>query len=262
MAYYQTQPLVPNAFYVDIIGGSATQNSASGASAVTALTESLSNVQAVFNPTTQTAAITYLTAFSPDSGVTLQSNLTLPLNVQLGVLQPGYGGGAGFVSLLGAQSFLGINGGTGSIQAGFAGSPQMTMSTGATHYVSTNGVHHRLTVEGAVYASTYHTLCPYRLFVGKDKQVMHITESGDVGFGTTEPAAQLHVIGNVLNTGNIWCGGTIEVERDIVVRGNLIVEGNLEVRGDMGVHGDVQFNRDLDVSGYINGNRFVPHMYM
>lgn len=233
MAYYQTQPMVPNAFYVDIIGGSATQNSASGASALTTLTESLSNFQTSFNPTTQTASITYLTAFSPDSGLTLQNNMNLPLNVQLGVLQPNYGGGAGFLSLLGAQSFLGINGGTGAIQAGFAGSPQMTMSTGATHYVSTNGVHHRLTVEGAVYASSYHTLCPYRLFVGTDKQVMHITEGGDVGFGTTTPAAQLHVVGNVQNTGNWWCGGTIEVQRDIVIRGNLIVEGDIEVRGQI-----------------------------
>ncbi len=233
MAYYQTQPLVPNAFYVDIIGGSATQTNASGASALTALTESLSNVQTVFNPATQTAAITYLTAFSPDSGLTLQSGMNLPLNVQLGVVQPNYGGGAGFMSMLGAQSFLGVNGTTGSIQAGFAGTPQMTMSTGATHYVSTNGVHHRLTVEGAVYASSYHTLCPYRLFIGGDKQVMHITEDGAVGFGTTAPQAQLHVIGNVQNTGNWWCGGTIEVQRDIVIRGNLIVEGDIEVRGQI-----------------------------
>lgn len=233
MAYYQTQPLVPNAYYVDIISGSATQGNAGGVTALSAVNEGLSNLQTVVNPTTQTASVTYLTAFSPDSGLTLQSNMTLPLNVQLGVEQAGYGGGAGFVSLLGAQSFLGINGGTGSIQAGFVGIPQMTMSTGATHYVSTNGIHHRLTVEGAVYASSYHTLCPYRLFVGQDKQVMHITESGDVGIGTTAPGAQLHVVGNVQNTGNWWCGGTIEVVRDVVIRGNLIVEGDIELSGQI-----------------------------
>lgn len=232
MAYYQTQPLVPNAYYVDIIGGSAAGN-AGGVSATSILQAGLSNIETVVNPTTQTVSANFLTSYTVGQNITLGAPIALSNNVTLQTLYPPLGSGAGLVSDFAGGSFVGINGASGSLQAGSAGIVQMTMSTGATHYVSTAANYHRLTVEGAVYASTFHTLCPYKVFIGQEKQVLHITEDGRMGLGTTNPEAQLHVVGDIRNSGNVWVGGTIEITRDIIVRGNLIVEGDLQLGGKL-----------------------------
>jgi hypothetical protein len=229
MAYYQTQPLVPNAYYVDIISGTPAGNAAG----VSALQTGLSNIETVVDPVTQTVSANFLNAYTAGSPITIGAPLALSNNVSLQSLYGPLGGGAGLVSAFTGGGFIGINGFTGAVQAGAAGIVQMTMSTAATHYVSTASTFHRLTVEGAVYASTFHTLCPYQVFIGQDKQVMHITEDGRMGLGTTSPAAQLHVIGDIRGSGNVFVGGTIEISRDIIVRGNLIVEGDLQLSGSI-----------------------------
>ncbi len=234
MAYYQTQPLVPNAYYVDIIAGSAGGNVAG----ISALQNGLSNIETVVDPATQTLSINAMNAYTAGGSITIGAPLALSNNVSLQSLYGPLGGGAGLVSGFAGGAFVGINGLSGNLQAGAAGTVQMTMSTSATHYVSTATAFHRLTVEGAVYASTFHTLCPYRVFIGQDKQVLHITEDGHMGLGTTSPTAQLHVIGDVRNSGNLWVGGTVEITRDIVVRGNLIVEGDLQLSGSL-IHKEV-----------------------
>ena len=73
----------------------------------------------------------------------------------------------------------------------------------------------------------------HKVFIGQEKQVLHITEDGRMGLGTTNPEAQLHVVGDIRNSGNVWVGGTIEITRDIIVRGNLIVEGDLQLGGKL-----------------------------
>ncbi len=229
MAYYQTQPLVPNAYYVDIISGSGAGNAAG----ISVVQNGLSNLETVVDPTTQTVSANFLNAYTAGGPITIGAPLALSNNVSLQSLYGPLGGGAGLVSDFAGGSFIGVNGLSGVTQAGAAGTVQMTMSTGATHYVSTAAAFHRLTVEGAVYASTFHTLCPYRVFIGQEKQVMHITEDGRMGLGTTSPEAQMHVIGDLRNSGNVWVGGTVEIRRDVVVRGNLIVEGDLHLSGSI-----------------------------
>ena len=177
MAYYQTQPLIPNAFYVDIIGGS-TAGTASGA-AVSALQSNVTAQQTIIDPTTATANIDFLTAFTSGGTVTLGASLALSNNVRLAIQDPVIGGGAALRSTYANGAFIGINGVTGSLQAGVDSVVQQTMSTGATHYVSSSTDFYRLTVEGAVYASSFNTLCPYRVLID-NSEVLHISEEGNM----------------------------------------------------------------------------------
>lgn len=176
MAYYQTQPLVPNAFYVDIIGGSTANQSAA---AVSALQSNITAQQTIIDTTTATANIDFLTAFTAGGAIALGSPLALSNNVRLTTLDPVIGGGAALRSTYVNGAFIGINGQTGALQAGVDSVVQQTMSTGATHYVSTNSNFYRLTVEGAVYASSFNTLCPYRVLID-NSEVLHISEGGDM----------------------------------------------------------------------------------
>jgi hypothetical protein len=177
MAYYQTQPLVPNAYYVDIIGGS-TANQTS-ATAMAALESNVTAVQTVVDPATATATVNFLTAATAGGPITITSPLALSNNVQLAIQDGAIGGGAGLKSAFPTGGFVGINGTSGIIQSGFANVVEQTVSTTATHYVSTNGNFYRLTVEGAVYASSFNTLCPYRVMID-NKEVLHVAENGDM----------------------------------------------------------------------------------
>ncbi len=192
MAYYQTQPLVPNAYYVDIIGGS-TAGTASGA-ALTALQSNVTAQQAIIDTTTATANIDFLTAFTAGGTVTLGSSLALSNNVRLAIQDPVIGGGASLRSTFPSGSFIGINGITGSLQAGVDSVVQQTMSTGATHYVSSSTDFYRLTVEGAVYASSFNTLCPYRVLID-NREVLHISEEGNMFL---KEGAQIYIGGRRL----------------------------------------------------------------
>ena len=94
MAYYQTQPLVPNAYYVDIIGGSSAGNSG-GVSATSILQAGLSNLETVVNPTTQTVSANFLTAYTAGQDITLGAPMALSNNVTLQTLYSPLGSGAG-----------------------------------------------------------------------------------------------------------------------------------------------------------------------
>jgi hypothetical protein len=192
MAYYQTQPLVPNAYYVDIIGGS-TANQVS-ASAVAALESNVQAQQAVIDPVTATANINFLTAATAGASITVTSPLALSNNVTITTQDTAIGAGAGFKSAFPTGGFIGINGVTGSIQAGFAGAVEQTVSTTATHYMSTNGSNYRLTVEGAIYASSFNTLCPYRVLID-NREVLHVAENGDMYL---KEGAQIYIGGRRL----------------------------------------------------------------
>ena len=192
MAYYQTQPLTPNAYYVDIIGGSA--GNQVSASAFSAVESSVQAQQAVIDPNTATANINFLTAATTGGSVTLTSPLALSNNVNLTIQDAAINGGAGLKSAFTTGGFIGINGVNGNIQAGFAGAVEQTISTTATHYISTNGSNYRLTVEGAVYASSFNTLCPYRVLID-NKEVLHVAENGDMHL---KEGAQIYIGGRRL----------------------------------------------------------------
>jgi hypothetical protein len=192
MAYYQTQPMVPNAYYVDIIGGS-TANQTS-ATAVSALESSVTSLQAVVDPGTATATVNFLTSATAGSPITLTSPLALSNNVQLAIQDAAIGSGAGLKSTFPTGGFVGINGTSGIIQSGFANVVEQTVSTTATHYVSTNGNFYRLTVEGAIYASSFNTLCPYRVMID-NSEVLHIAENGDMFL---KEGAQIYIGGRRL----------------------------------------------------------------
>ncbi len=192
MAYYQTQPLVPNAYYVDIIGGSAADQVS--ATAFAAVESNVTAQQAVIDTTTATANINFLTAATAGGSITLTSPLALSNNVNLTIQDIALSGGAGLKSAFTTGGFIGLNGVTGSIQAGFAGVVEQTVSTTATHYVSTNGSNYRLTVEGAVYASSFNTLCPYRVLID-NKEVLHVAENGDMYL---KEGAQIYIGGRRL----------------------------------------------------------------
>ena len=192
MAYYQTQPLVPNAYYVDIIGGSATNQVS--ATAFAAVESTMTAQQAVIDTATATANINFLTSATAGSPITVTSPLALSNNVTITTLDAALGTGAGFKSTFPTGGFIGINGVTGSIQAGFAGAVEQTVSTTATHYVSTNGSNYRLTVEGAIYASSFNTLCPYRVLID-NKEVLHVAENGDMYL---KEGAQIYIGGRRL----------------------------------------------------------------
>jgi hypothetical protein len=192
MAYYQTQPLVPNAYYVDIIGGSATnQVSLSAFSAVESNAQAL---QTIIDTTTATANINFLTAATAGGSIIVTSPLALSNNVIITTQDLALGAGAGFKSTFPTGGFIGINGLTGSIQTGFAGVAEQTVSTTATHYISTNGSNYRLTVEGAIYASSFNTLCPYRVLID-NKEVLHVAENGDMFL---KEGAQIYIGGRRL----------------------------------------------------------------
>ncbi len=192
MAYYQTQPLVPNAYYVDIIGGSSA-NQAS-ASAVSALQTDVAALQQVADPTTASANIQFLNAAPGGSNIILTAPLSLSNNVNLVSQDNTLSGGAGLRSAFSAGGFIGINGLNGYIQAGFDSVVQQTTSTSATHYVSSASTMYRLTVEGAVYASSFNTLCPYRVMI-EDKEVLHVSERGDMYL---QEGAQIYIGGRRL----------------------------------------------------------------
>ncbi len=192
MAYYQTQPLVPNAYYVDIIGGSAADQVS--ATAFAAVESNVTAQQVVIDTTTATANINFLTAATAGGSITLTSPLALSNNVNLTIQDIALSGGAGLKSAFTTGGFIGLNGVTGSIQAGFAGVVEQTVSTTATHYVSTNGSNYRLTVEGAIYASSFNTLCPYRVLID-NKEVLHVAENGDMYL---KEGAQIYIGGRRL----------------------------------------------------------------
>jgi hypothetical protein len=192
MAYYQTQPMIPNAYYVDIIGGS-TANQVS-ASAVAQLQADLTAQQAVLDPTTATASINFLTAAVAGGTITVESPLSLSNNVVLQTQYAPIGGGAALKSAFTTGGFIGVNGLNGYIEAGFAGEVQQMVSTNATHYISTASTMYRLTVEGAVYASSFNTLCPYRVLID-NREVLHISEGGDMYL---REGAQIYVGGRRL----------------------------------------------------------------
>ena len=192
MAYYQTQPMVPNAYYVDIIGGSATDQVS--ATAFAAAESNITAQQAVIDTTTATANINFLTAATAGGFITVTSPLALSNNVIITTQDAVIGSGAGLKSTFPTGGFIGLNGVTGSIQAGFAGAVEQTVSTTATHYVSTNGSNYRLTVEGAIYASSFNTLCPYRVLID-NKEVLHVAENGDMYL---KEGAQIYIGGRRL----------------------------------------------------------------
>lgn len=192
MAYYQTQPMIPNAYYVDIIGGS-TANQVS-ASAVSQLQTDTTALQTVIDPTTATASINFLTAASAGGSINVQSPLSLSNNVVLQTQYAPIGGGAALKSAFTTGGFIGVNGLNGYIQSGFAGGVQQVVSTNATHYMSTASTMYRLTVEGAVYASSFNTLCPYRVMIDS-KEVLHISEAGDMYL---QEGAQIYIGGRRL----------------------------------------------------------------
>jgi hypothetical protein len=192
MAYYQTQPMVPNAFYVDIIGGSS--GGTAGGAAMSALQSNVTAQQTIIDTTTATANIDFLTAFTAGGAITLGSSLALSNNVQLTTLDSVIGGGAALRSTYANGAFIGINGQTGFLQAGVDSVVQQTMSTGATHYVSSSSSFYRLTVEGAVYASSFNTLCPYRVLID-NSEVLHISEEGNMFL---KEGAQIYIGGRRL----------------------------------------------------------------
>lgn len=192
MAYYQTQPLVPNAYYVDIIGGSSANQVS--ASAVSALQTEVAALQQVADPTTSSANIQFLNAAPGGSNIILTAPLALSNNVNLVSQDNTLSGGAGLRSAFSAGGFIGINGLNGYIQAGFDSVVQQTTSTSATHYVSSASTMYRLTVEGAVYASSFNTLCPYRVMI-EDKEVLHVSERGDMYL---QEGAQIYIGGRRL----------------------------------------------------------------
>jgi len=192
MAYYQTQPMVPNAYYVDIIGGSSANQVS--ASAVSALQTDLAALQQVVDPTTASANIQFLNAAPGGSNIILTAPLSLSNNVNLVSQDTVIGGGASLRSAFNTGGFIGINGLNGYIQSGFDGVIEKTMSTHATHYVSTASTMYRLTIEGAVYASSFNTLCPYRVMI-EDKEVLHVSERGDMYL---QEGAQIYIGGRRL----------------------------------------------------------------
>lgn len=192
MAYYQTQPMIANAYYVDIIGGS-TANQVS-ASAVSQLQTEATALQGVIDPTTATASINFLTAATAGGSISVDAPLSLSNNVVLQTQYTPIGGGAALKSAFTTGGFIGVNGLNGYIQSGFAGEVQATVSTNATHYMSTASTMYRLTVEGAVYASSFNTLCPYRVMIDS-KEVLHISEAGDMYL---QEGAQIYIGGRRL----------------------------------------------------------------
>lgn len=192
MAYYQTQPLVPNAYYVDIIGGSSANQTS--ASAVSALQTEVAALQQVVDPTTSSANIQFLNAAPGFSNIILTAPLALSNNVLLQSQDTVIGGGASLRSAFTTGGFIGINGLNGYIQSGFDSVIEKTMSTHATHYVSSASTMYRLTVEGAVYASSFNTLCPYRVMI-EDKEVLHVSERGDMYL---QEGAQIYIGGRRL----------------------------------------------------------------
>jgi hypothetical protein len=78
----------------------------------------------------------------------------------------------------------------------------------ATFTSGTGTATYAMTVSGSVtatdvYAKTYHTLCPYSVRVGDGKEVLHISEAGNMGVGTGEPQARLHVVGDLVVEGRV-----------------------------------------------------------
>ena len=192
MAYYQTQPMIANSYYVDIIGGS-TANQVS-ASAVSQLQTDATALQTVIDPTTATASINFLTAATTGGSISVDSPLSLSNNVVLQTQYAPIGAGAALKSAFTTGGFIGVNGQSGYIQSGFAGEVQHVVSTNATHYVSTASTMYRLTVEGAIYASSFNTLCPYRVMID-NKEVLHISEAGDMYL---QEGAQIYIGGRRL----------------------------------------------------------------
>jgi len=70
---------------------------------------------------------------------------------------------------------------------------------------------------------------------------VRITAAGNVGIGTSSPAATLHVVGTAQVSGNTSVGGNLSVGGDGSVTGNLTVDGNTTL-GDNAAVDLVTFN--------------------
>ena len=184
--------MIANAYYVDIIGGS-TANQVS-ASAVSQLQTDLAAQQTVLDPTTATASINFLTAATAGGSISVDAPLSLSNNVVLQTQYAPIGGGAALKSAFTTGGFIGVNGLNGYVEGGFAGQVQQVVSTSATHYMSTASTMYRLTVEGAVYASSFNTLCPYRVMID-NREVLHISEGGNMYL---QEGAQIYIGGRRL----------------------------------------------------------------
>lgn len=109
--------------------------------------------------------------------------------------------------------------------------PATLMTFTGTDVVLSNTVDSQIDfrVYGNIYTSNVISLCPLRLWVGSANpyEAMHITETGQIGIGTSTPEALMDIRGDMRNSGNMWCGGKMVIEGDVIIRGRLTVEGGI-----------------------------------
>ena len=72
---------------------------------------------------------------------------------------------------------------------------------------------------------------------------------GNLGIGTADPDASLHVVGNVLVSDDLTVTGNATVSSNLTVTGNVTVSSNLTVSDDLTVTGNVS---DLNIVSNVN----------